>query len=48
MNDRRKGTVYRVQVDEGNYETAYTKAKNIIYNYLLVIAENFIKYEEEN
>lgn len=43
-----KGTAYRLQVDDSDYTSAYKKAKNIIYNHLMVIAERFFKIYEEN
>lgn len=46
--DRRKGLVYRIQVDDSNYESAYKKAKDIVYKHLVKIAEKFRMHEEEN
>ena len=46
--DRNRGTIYRIQLDENDRKVAYNNAKNIIYNYLLKIAENFNNHKEEN
>lgn len=45
--DRKHGTVYKIQIEEGNKTDAYIKAENIIYKYLLEIAENFKKSIKE-
>ena len=44
--DRRRGTVYRIQIDDSDKECAYRKAKDMIYKYLLEIAEKFRVHEE--
>ena len=47
MADRKYGTVYKVQVEENERETARLIAKDIIYNYLFQIAEQFKNYKME-
>jgi glycyl-tRNA synthetase alpha subunit len=42
------GTIYRVQVDDGDYTSAYNKAKDVVYKHLLKIAERFRSHEEDN
>ena len=44
--DRRRGTVYRVQIDDNDKNAAYRRAKDIVYECLIKIAENFKVYEE--
>lgn len=44
--DRRRGTVYRIRIDDNDKCIAYRRAKNIVYEYLLEIAENFRVHEE--
>ena len=46
--DRHRGTIYRIQLDENDRKVAYNNAKNMVCNYLLEVAENFIKHEREN
>lgn len=43
-----KGTAYRVQVDDSDYTSAYNKAKNVVYEHLIKIAERFQSHKEEN
>lgn len=45
--ERKIGTVYRVQIDDSDFASARNKAKNIIYEHLIEIAEKFKAYEEE-
>lgn len=44
--DRRRGTVYRIQIDDSDKVDVYKKAKDIVYQRLIKIAENFRAYEE--
>lgn len=44
--DRRRGTVYRIQIDDSDKYSAYRKAKDIVYERLAEIAENFRAHEE--
>ena len=44
--DRRRGTVYRIQIDDSDKYSAYRKAKDIVYTLLIEIAENFRVHEE--
>ena len=46
--DRKYGTVYKVQVKENEKETARLKAKDIVYNYLFQIAEDFKNCKRED
>lgn len=46
--DRKYGTVYKVQIEENEKETARLIAKDIIYNYLFEIAERFKNYKKED
>lgn len=48
IRDRKYGTVYRVQIDgvENKYE-AKQKAKAIIYDYIIDLAERFKNYQED-
>lgn len=46
--DRKYGTVYKVQIEENEKETARLIAKDIIYNYLFEIAERFKNYKRED
>ena len=39
--DRKYGTVYKIQIEENLKTDARMKAENIVYNYLLEIAEKF-------
>ena len=44
--DRRRGTVYRIHIDDSDKYSAYRKAKDIVYERLAEIAENFRAHEE--
>lgn len=46
--DRKYGLVYKLQIEDTEKESASFKAKNIIYNYLLEIAEKFKNYKKES
>lgn len=46
--DRKYGTVYKVQIEENEKETARLKAKDIVYNYLFQVAERFKNYKRED
>jgi hypothetical protein len=46
--DRKYGLVCKIQIEASEKEDARIKAKNIIYNYLLEIAEDFKNYNEED
>jgi hypothetical protein len=46
--DSKYGTVYRVYVDENSEDAAYAKAKEIVYNHLIRVAESFKTYERED
>lgn len=42
------GTVYRVQIDDSDFASARSKAKDIVYKHLIEIAERFRSHCEEN
>jgi hypothetical protein len=42
------GTVYRVQIDDSDFASARSKAKDIVYKHLMEIAERFRSHCEEN
>jgi len=48
LSDRKVGTVYRVQIDDSDFASAHSKAKDIVYAHLIEIAERFRSCKEEN
>ena len=44
--DRRRGTVYRIQIGNNDEHVAYRIAKDAIYRHLIEVAENFMAHEE--
>jgi hypothetical protein len=47
ITGNRNGLVYRIQVEGDDYEETKKKAKKIVYDYIIDIAERFKNYKED-